>query len=117
MPQPDELPPHNPKRRKKMDDECVLTIHLMNGTVRQFAFHESSPFRSWHLSPMVISPKDTLTISYRNGERIHFPLCNIESYHVAPRTSLKIEDIYSMQARKNRGEVTKNAEAPPTVHD
>lgn len=109
MPQPDDLPPHNPQnKRKKMPDECVVTIHLLNGTVRQFAFYEGSPFESWCLSPIVISPKDTLTIKYGNGERIHFPLCNVESYHVSPRTSLKIEDIYSAISRAARGEVKKD---------
>jgi hypothetical protein len=98
MPSPEDLPPHNPdhkgkgiNKRKKMADECVVTIHLMNGTVRQFAFYEGSPFRSWHLSPMAISPKDTLTIAYDNGERIHFPLMNIESYHVAPRERMTLD--------------------------
>lgn len=87
LPQPDDLPPHNPQnKRKKMPDECVVTIYLLNGTVRQFAFYEGSPFESWCLSPIVISPKDTLTIKYANGERIHFPLRNVESYHVSPRS-------------------------------
>lgn len=92
MSQPDDLLPHNSDHRgkgigkhKKFPDETVLTIHMVSGTVRQFAFYQGSPFKEWWLSPRVISPKDTLTIWYENGERIHFPLCNVESYHVAPR--------------------------------
>lgn len=145
MPQPDDLPPHNhSNKRKKMPDESVLTIHLMNGTVRSFAFYEGSPYRTWYLSPLAIveGVKHSLTIKYANGERIQFPLMNIESYHIAPRErtshceltgDLSCPQPMSKPASRcelctgcldpkhhpapSIAKVKGNAETPPAVHD
>lgn len=85
----------SPRNKKPFPHaDCILTIHLLNGSVREFQFLENGTFESWHLSPIMLTPKDTLTIKFANGERIHFPLCNIESYHVAPRNrTTKLEEM------------------------
>jgi hypothetical protein len=88
-------------KRKKRDDECLLTITFRwESKQKSYSFHDDSELRSWYLSPIVVDPKDTLTIAYKDGTRIHFPLCNIESYRVEPRKQVKSD-----------------AETPPAVHN
>lgn len=96
--------------RKKLPDECVLTIKFRWDMTKQYSFHTDSDLRSWYLSPQMSEVKDSLVIAYKDGCRVHFPLTNIESYHVAPRQKLKIEEIYA-------GKVKGNAEIPPAVRD
>jgi hypothetical protein len=108
-----------PRNKKKSfpHEDCILTIHLMNGASREFRFFENSAFESWHLSPIVVSPKDTLTIKYANGERIHFPLCNIESYHVSPRNRIDKVEAFKRELLNEPVKEEEDAEIPPTVHN
>ena len=104
-------------KRKKYDDECLLTITFRWGLTKQYSFHENSDLRSWHLSPQTIMDvqKDSLVVAYKDGCRIHFPLMNIESYHVAPRTTPKFKP--PIPDRITMPEEIEDAEAPPAVHD
>jgi hypothetical protein len=102
-----------------MNDECLLTITFYWGKTKQFSFHASSELRSWYLSPQSIMDirKDTLTVAYKDGTRIHFPLCNIESYHVAPRNRISAEDIYKGHMLTQPVKEEEDAETPPAVHN
>jgi hypothetical protein len=106
-------------KRKKMDDECLLTITFYWGKTKHFSFHASSELRSWYLSPQSILDirKDTLTVAYKDGTRIHFPLCNVESYHVAPRNRIDKVEAFKRELLNEPVKEEEDAETPPPVHN
>ena len=108
--------PRPENKRKKMDDECLLTIKFRWDMTKQYSFHTNSDVRSWYLSPQMADVKDSLVVAYKDGCRIHFPLTNIESYHVAPR-STRPEFKRVVPGRITMPEEVEDAETSPAVHD
>lgn len=117
MSSPDDLPTlKSANKRKKMPDESLLTIKFRWDVTKQYSFHDDSDLRSWYLSPMGGNVKDSLVIDYKDGCRIHFPLMNIESYHVTPPPT-RPEYKRVIPDRITMPEEIEDAEAPPAVHD